>query len=114
MATKKQLKQEIDELYIQRDKARQESYYAKEESRKATARLESLKLGIRLGEAIGAGWITCTDASVKSDSSYTEVTSEWDSFSRYTPTQATYSATLTLVGDANSLVNFCKVVMDRE
>jgi hypothetical protein len=120
MTTKKRLKEDIESLGYELvatkarlEKSRQAAYKAKQEADKAEQRLRSMQLGIAIGEAIGEGYIICTDASIRNDVDYMDVTSEWDYNRRSLPGQVRTTAELTFTGTPQSLVNFCKVMMGR-
>jgi hypothetical protein len=103
MTTKKRLKQEIDELGYQVIAAQARANKAREEADKAEKRLKSMQLGIAIGEAIGEGWIACSNFTIQQDRGH---------FNNV-PTTVSFSATVDLVGDPNSLMRFGNTLMGR-
>jgi len=113
MTTKKRLKEEIEELGYQVIAARTRANEATMEADRAEKRLKSMKLGIAIGEAIGEGWITCTNFTIQQDRGYFETHFDYSYRSVVMPSIVSFSATVDLVGDPNSLMRFGNTLMGK-
>lgn len=113
MTTKKRLKQEIDDLGNQVIAAQARANKAREEADKAEKRLKSMQLGVAIGEAIGEGWIACSNFTIQQDRSYSSHYGYDSVFALKIVNPMTFSATVDLIGDPNSLMRFGNVLMGK-